>query len=114
MRPQHMMFLGLIFAAGTIISLTFGGAWLGSTDLEVANAITIFKQANILGVWSITVPNISFFFTGAKSLMMFDFAFFNGSTAILQWFLFFTIGLGTMWGFYTVIIGVIQGVFTRH
>lgn len=109
-----MMFLGLIFAAGTMISLTFGGAWLGSTDLEVANAITVFKQANILGVWSITVPNISFFITGAKALMMFDFAFFSGSLALVQWFFFFIIGLATMWGFYTVIIGVIQGIFTRR
>lgn len=114
MRQQHMMFLGLILAAGTMISLTFGAAWFGTTDLEIANAITVFKQANILGVWSITVPNITFFIAGAKALMMFDFAFFEGSGSILQWFFFFIFGLATMWGFYTIIIGVIQGVFVRR
>jgi len=108
------MFLGLILASGTLISLTFGGAWYDSGDLSIANTMTVFKQANILGIWSITVPNIGFFITGFKSLLMFDFAFFTGPTVILQWFLFFTIGLGTMWGLYTVIIGVIQGVFVRR
>lgn len=108
------MFLGLIFAAGTLVSLTFGGAWYGSSDMEVANTLTVFKQANILGIWSITVPNIEFFITGFRSLLMFDFAFFTGPVVILQWFLFFTIGLGTMWGLYMVIIGVIQGVFVRR
>lgn len=114
MRPQHVMFLGFIFATGTLISLTFGGAWLGDTDLEIANTMTVFKQANILGIWSITVPNISFFITGFKSLLMLDFGFFNDSTALLQWLMFFTIGLGTLWGLYTIIIGVVQGVFTRR
>lgn len=108
------MFLGLVLAAGTLISLTFGGAWLNSTDLETVNTLTVFKQANIMGIWSITIPNISFFILGAKALMMFDFAFFQGGLALFQWFMFFTFGLGTMWGFYTVIIGVVQGIFGRR
>lgn len=114
MSTKHIMFLGLILAAGTLISLTFGGAWFDSTDLETLNSMTVFKQAEIFGIWSITVPNISFFITGAKALMQFDFAFFPGSLAILQWFFFFVIGIATMWGFYTVIIGVVQGVFGRR
>ncbi len=109
-----MMFLGLVFAAGTMISLTFGGAWFDNTDVSLLNTISVFKQANILGIWSITVPNISFFIVGAKALMMFDFAFFQGELALLQWFFFFIIGVGTMWGLYTVIIGVVQGVFVRR
>ena len=105
--------MGLIFAAGTMISLTFGGLWLGSEEVEVANAFTVFKQANILGIWSVMVPNVSFFLVGAKSLMMMDFAFFEGEMALIQWLLFMTLGLGLMWGIFTVVIGVIQGLFKR-
>lgn len=114
MRPQQIMFMGLILAAGTLISLTFGGAWLGSEEVEVANALTVFRQANILGTWSVMVPNISFFVVGMKSLMMMDFAFFGGSWALIQWILFLTIGLGLLWGFFTVVIGTVQGLFGRR
>lgn len=113
MRTQQIMFMGWIFAIGTMISLTFAGAWLGSDEATVADAVTVFKQTNILGLWSVTVPNISFFLVGAKSLMMMDFAFFQGSAGIFQWILFMTIGLGLMWGIFTVVIGVIQGLFRR-
>lgn len=114
MHPKYVMFLGLMLAAGTIISLTFGGAWLDDTDLEVVNALTVFKQANIMGIWSVTVPNIDFFVTGAKALTMFDFAFFTGGLQLLQWFLMFTIGLGFIWGLYITIITIVSGVFTRR
>lgn len=107
------MFMGLVFAAGTMISLTFAGLWLGTEEVEVTNAVTVFKQANILGIWSVTVPNITFFLVGVKSLMMLDFAFFEGEMAIVQWFLFMTIGLGMMWGIFSVVIGVIQSQFRR-
>lgn len=113
MRTQQIMFMGLIFATGTVISLTFGGLWVGSEEVDVANAVTVFKQAEILGTWAVTVPNISFFLVGAKALMMMDFAFFEGEMALLQWFLFMTLGLGLMWGIFIVIIGVIQGLFRR-
>lgn len=108
------MFLGLILAAGSLISLTFGGAWLDDTDLAVVNSLAVFKQANIMGIWSVTVPNIDFFIVGAKALTMFDFGFFTGGLQILQWFLMLTIGLGFIWGLYITIITIVSGVFTRR
>lgn len=113
MRTQQVMFMGFLFAIGTIISLTYGGVGMGSDELAVVNAVTVFKQANILGTWSVTVPNVTFFFTGARALMQMDFAFFSGGMAVIQWVLFMTLGLGLMWGFYTVVIGTIQGLFRR-
>lgn len=114
MRPQYVMFLGLIFATGTLISLTFGGDWLGADDLAMANSLTVFKDANIVGIWSITVPNIDFFFTGMKSLMMMDFAFFEDGLQLVQWFFLMVISLGALWGLYTVIISVVQSAIGRR
>jgi len=106
--------MGLLLAAGTLISLTFGGAWLGSYDMGVANSFTVFKQVNILGLWSVSIPNIDFFLSGAKALMMMDFAFFTGpGGSLIQWFFFFIFGLGLIWGFFTVVIGIVQGVLRR-
>ena len=113
MRPQHIMFAGLLLATGTMISLTFGGLWVGDEEVELANAVSVFKQANILGVWSVMVPNVSFFLVGARSLLMMDFAFFGGVWALVQWFLMLTVGLGLMWGFFTAMLGTVQGLFRR-
>ncbi len=111
MRPQYIMFMGLVFSVGTFVSLTFGGVWLGSPEVDVANAVSVFKQANILGIWSVTVPNITFFLVGLKALMMMDFAFFQGT--LIQWFAIMILGLGLMWGVFIVVIGTIQGLFRR-
>ena len=105
--------MGLVFAAGTMVSLTFGGAWLGTSEVTVANSLTVFKQANILGTWAIMVPSIDFFLVGAKSLMLMDFAFFQGGAGILQWLLYMTFGLGLLWGFWSLVFGAIQGLFRR-
>lgn len=114
MRAKHIMFLGLMFAAGTLISLTFGGSWLGEDDLAITNSLTVFKEANIVGMWTITVPNIDFFFTGMKSILMMDFAFFTDGLELIQWLFLLTIGFGTLWGLYTVIIGVAQSALVRR
>ncbi len=113
MRTAQIMFMGWLAATGTLVSLTFGGLWLGTTEVALANSLTVFKQANILGIWSITVPNISFFLVGAKSMMMMDFAFFQGPAAIFQWFAMLVFGYAFMWGIFTTVIGVIQGLFHR-
>lgn len=107
------MFMGFILAVGTIISLTFGGLWIGDEEVEMSNAFTVFRQAEILGTWSVMVPNVDFFLVGARSLMMMDFAFFSDEMALLQWFLYMTLGLGLMWGIYMVVISVVQGLFRR-
>ena len=105
--------MGLVFAAGTMISLTFSGAWLGADEVEITNAMTVFKQANILGLWSVTIPNIDFFLVGFKSLMMMDFAFFTGALSLLQWFMFMTIGLELLFGLFVIVITVIQSLWRR-
>ena len=114
MRQQYVMFMGFVLAIGTLISLSFSGQWLGSTEVELANAFTAFKQIDILGIWSVTVPNVTFFFVGMRALMNLNFAFFQGDAgALIQWVLYLTVGLGLMWGIFTVVIGVIQGLFRR-
>lgn len=113
MRPQLVMFLGLLFAAGTLISLTFGGSWIGSDELEVANSLAVFRDITIANYWSVSAPNPDFFFTGLKSMMMLDFAFFTGSLQILQWILLLVIISGVLWGIFSLTISAIQGVISR-
>lgn len=113
MRPQHIMFMGLLLAVGTIISLSYAGVGLGSEEVGYANAFTAFKQANILGVWSVTIPNVTFFFVGVRALTQMDFAFFTSGMVVVQWILYMVLGLGLTWGIFTIVLGVINGLFRR-
>lgn len=113
MNPKQIMFMGLILAAGTLVSLTFAGGWLTGTEMELQNAVTVFKQANVLNTWSVTVPNVTFLLVGARALIAMDFAFFGGVLQVLQWFLFMTLGLAMMWGLYVVAINTIGNLFPR-
>lgn len=108
-----MMWVGLMFSVGTLISLTYAGVGLGSEEVEFINAVAVFKQANILGIWSVPVPNITFFTIGLRALLNADFAFFGGFMQLLQWFFYTVIGLGVMWGVFSVILVVISGLFRR-
>lgn len=105
--------MGLLLAVGTIISLSYAGVGLGSEEVEFANSFSAFKQANILGVWSIPIPNVTFFFTGVRALISMDFAFFTGGMVVLQWILYLVLGLGLTWGIFTIVLGVINGLFRR-
>ena len=113
MRPQLIMFLGAILAAGTLISMTFGGGWFGSTDVSTINAVAGFKSATIVGSWSVPVPNIDFVTSGLAALLKWDFAFFDGSASLIRWFLIFIVSAGVTWGLFSVMIYTISGLFPR-
>lgn len=99
--------------AGTLISMTFGGGWFGSTDITSINAIAGFRDATIMGSWSVPVPNIDFVTSGLAALVKWDFAFFEGGASLLRWFFVTTIGAGVMWGLFSVVIYTISGLFPR-
>jgi hypothetical protein len=114
MQIKDAMFLGLLGSVGTFISLTFSGSWIGQSEMDVTNSLVAFKQANILGIWSVSVPNISFFVTGIKFMTSLDFAFLQGQMGILQWFLWMILGFGIVWGIFTVVIVSVSGLFGRR
>ena len=113
MTPKNASFLGLMFAAGTMIGLTLGGGWLGSTDLATVSSLTVFKEANILGLFTITIPNMDFFFTGMQAVTAMDFGFFAGGLELVQFFFLYVFAFGALWGIITVVINVIASRFGR-
>lgn len=113
MRPQQIMFLGFTFMVGTMISLTFAGGWLDSTDVGIVNSLVAFRSVKLLGIWTISVPNLDFILTGIGSLLKMDFAFFRGEMVLLQWFFLMTLGAGTLFGLFTIAIVTISSIWRR-
>ena len=113
MSPKYIMGLGFIFLSGTLISLVFGGAWLGDTEIGALNSIAAFRSVNVLGVWSIMVPNLDFLISGIGAMVSMDFAFFGGGMEILRWFFLFTISAGVMFGIFTIMIVTASNLWRR-
>ena len=113
MKTQHIMFLGLLFVVGTVISLTFSGGWLTTSHVGVLNSISGFRAATILGVWQVQVPNLDFITVGITALSKLDFAFFGGTMGLLRWLFIFTVGAATVWGIFTITIYALSGLWRR-
>lgn len=113
MSPKYIMGMGFIFMAGTLISLTFGGGWLGDTEANTLNSIAAFRSANVLGLWSIMVPNLDFLTAGIGALVQMDFAFFGGTMDLLRWFFICTISAGIMFGLFCVMIVTASNLWRR-
>lgn len=107
------MFLGWIFAAGTLISLTFGGGWFNSSDVTTLNSMAAFRQASVLNVWSIAVPNIDYALTGLGALMKLDFAFFTGEVELVRWIFIMVIITAVLWGIFSAVIGTASTLWRR-
>lgn len=113
MRPHQVMFLTSLLVAGTLLSLVLGEGWLGSSDVDYINSLTVFRDVNFFGLLSISVPNISFFAVGMVKLIQFDFAFFTGGTELVQFVLIMIFGSATLWGIFVVIIVVATNLLRR-
>lgn len=113
MRPQQIMFLALIFTAGTLLSLTLGGLWIGEEEVETVNALAVIREVNFFGLLTISVPNAAFWSTGVVKLIQFDFAFFVGGTEILRYILIMVLSTGAVFGFFVIIIVVATNLLRR-
>ena len=113
MRTQMIMFLGLIFTAGTLVSMVIAGEWFGSGDVETINSMTVMRPVDI-GIWTLSVPNLEYFTTGLSKMVTFNFAFFGGAAGLLQWLLIMVIGGAVAWGIFTVTIGVASNLLSRR
>jgi len=113
MRTHQVMFLGLIFTAGVLISLVISGLWFVEGDVDTINSLTVVRPIDV-SIWTLQVPNLAYFTTGLAKLTMFDFGFFGGGYGLIQWVLIMTIGAATAWGVFTVVIYAASGLFGRR
>lgn len=73
----------------------------------------MFSDTKIFGLFSMPVPNLSFFLIGMKNLTTMNFAFFTGELAILKFVLIMVIISGVLWGFFSTIVYVGTSILNR-
>jgi hypothetical protein len=112
LRPQYIMFLGLLLVTGLLLSYTLDGAWFTGSDESVFNALTLFRPYSVFGVFNIPIPNLSFATVGLPKLFDLDFAFFGGWGGIVRYFLYIFIQ-GALWGVLLTVLVVLSNLWRR-
>ncbi len=107
-----IMFMVFAFIGATFISRILEGAYFASTDIEILNQLTVFRDVEILGLFSIPTLNLSFFTQGLPHLLMWDYPFFTGTWAFFRYFLY-VLSVGVVWGILIVFVGVLSQRFGR-
>lgn len=86
--------LFMLFFLGNMFALFLEGDYIGGTaDVTLANQLLGFNVSQLQGPGLLAIPKIGFaVFTNAiPKIVMWDYNFFEGGWAIIQWFLVFTL-----------------------
>lgn len=110
----HMIgWLGTIFAGATILNRIAGASLVEAADVAVMNTLTITRDMNVWGLFHMPVLNTDFFFTGIPRLVKWDYSYFGGNAAIIQ-FMLYAITFAVAFGIVLIFAGVIGQYFSRR
>lgn len=113
MPYQLIGFLAMCFAGMTWLNRMLEGRFITASDVGVLNTLTITHNQSIFGLFNVPVLNADFFFTGIPRLVKWDYGFFGGDAALLQYFLYsFTFALSAL--LFIIIIGLVAQYFARR
>jgi hypothetical protein len=104
--------MALLLIAGVTLSYMLGGVWFDSAMAQTMNSLRVIKNYTVFGSISIPWVNFDFFSKGIPKLLEFDFAFFQGEFAYIQ-YLFYCVSIGIVWGFLSIVIGIVYSMWSR-
>jgi len=109
-------YIGFLSMAGiglTMLNRLAEGRFIAAADVTYANTLTISRDQTIFGLFTVPVLNTDFFFTGIPRLVKWDYAFFGGNAAILQYFLY-SMTFALTFAIFIIIIGLVSQYFSRR
>lgn len=105
MQIKDIMFAAWCLIGGLFISQLMQGAYFDATDRTIFDSLMLFRIWSVGGFFSVPILNFNFFFTGLPNLLQWNYAFFGGDFAIVQ-YLFYSLSVGIAWGAAITFIGV--------
>ena len=96
----------------TLINRVLQGEFISAADASIVNSVMVFREVNIAGLFTLPIPNLTFITEGLAHLAIWDYSFFGGYAALIQYFLY---SLTAMMSFliFTIIIGLLYQYFGR-
>lgn len=105
-------FLAFLFVGFSIINRICEGAFTNMAEVINLNDLLIFREVSVFGLFTLPVPNLSYITEGLPRLVRWDYSFFGGNAAIIQYFLYsLTAALSFL--LFTLIIGLLYQYFGR-
>lgn len=80
--------LATIFIGCTLINRVLEGQFILAADTSIINSVVAFKEVNVVGLFTLPVPNMSFITEGIPHLIKWDYSFFGGNAVIFTYFLY--------------------------
>lgn len=109
---QLIGFLVMAFVGMTFINRALEGGFTNMAEIGTLNAVMVFREISVFGLFTIPVPNMQFITEGLPALVRWDYSFFGGNAAIIQYFLY-SITAVLMFLLFTLIIGLLYQYFGR-
>ena len=96
----------------TLVNRVLQGEFIAAADASIVNTVLVFREINVFGLFTMPIPNLQFITDGMAHLAKWDYSFFGGHAAIIQYFLYV---LTAMLSFlvFTLVIGLLYQYFGR-
>jgi len=105
-------FLAMAFTGLTLINRILEGAFIASADISFLNKLMFTQIFNLFGLFPVPIINFSFFTDGLPKLVQWDYSYFGGNAAIIQYMLYsMTAVLSIM--LFAMIIGLLSNYLNR-
>lgn len=105
-------FLTYCFLGLTLINRVLQGEFIVAGDASIVNTIMVFREINVFGLFSLPIPNLSFITEGLAHLAKWDYSFFGGNAAIIQYFLY-SITAMMQFVLFVIVIGLLYQYFGK-
>jgi hypothetical protein len=109
---QLIGWLTFSFAGMTLVNRVLEGQFVTAADVSVVNAVILFREVSVFGLFTLPVPNMGFITQGLPHLVKWDYSFFGGNAAIIQYFLY-SITAALAFLLFSMIIGLLYNYFGR-
>lgn len=110
---MHLIgFLTFCFVGMTLVNRVLEGAFTNMAEINTLNAVLVFREISVFGLFTIPVPNMSFITEGLPRLVRWDYSFFGGNAAIIQ-YLLYSLTAALSFLLFTLIIGLLYQYFGR-
>ena len=70
-----------------MVNRVLEGTFIAAGDASILNSVMVFREISVFGLFTMPVPNMTFVTEGLGHLAKWDYSFFGGNAAIIQYFL---------------------------
>ena len=106
-------FLAFLFVGMTVANRILEGQLIATDEIGFMNSLSITHSQSIFGLFSIPMLNMDFFFTGIPRLVKWDYSYFGGNAALLQ-YLLYSITFALSFALFVIIVGMVSNFFARR